>query len=55
MTGIQQLTRFHNHFDYMLVAVPSSTTTRIEMKKEDVHFGATAAGGATDKTGSVFA
>jgi hypothetical protein len=38
----------------MLVTVPSSTATRIEMKKEDVHFGV-ATGVATDKTGSVFA
>ena len=36
---IQQLARFEEHLDHVLVAVPAGALAGIRMKKEDVHVG----------------
>ena len=37
MTRVQQLAGFHQHFDDMLVAMPSGTPPRMSVEEKDVH------------------
>ncbi len=39
MRSVQKLSRFQNHFDNVLVAVPSRTLPSFPAQKEDVHSG----------------